>query len=142
MKTEKEEIEGKLQSQDIDRSKYLFGVQYILELARTAYSLYSQRDMTGRREIILFLLSNFLFKRGNLSPVYKKPFSILTKMRVYPIESGRLDSNQRPLSPEPSALTRLSYAPKVNFATLSLFRCPTSAYTECNLYPRVSGLRF
>ena len=26
--------------------------------------------------------------------------------------SGRLDSNQRPLSPEPSAPTRLSYAPK------------------------------
>ncbi len=104
LKKEKEEIEGKLQSQDIDRSNYLFGVQYILELARTAYSLYSQRNMTGRREIILFLLSNSLFTRGNLSPVYNKPFSILTKMRTYPVESGRLDSNQRPPEPHSGAL--------------------------------------
>jgi len=76
----------------IRTAKYLFGVQYILELARTAYSLYLQRDMTGRREIILFLLSNSLFTRGNITPVYKKPFDILAKMRTYPIESGRLDA--------------------------------------------------
>jgi hypothetical protein len=28
-----------------------------------------------------------------------------------PTESGRLDSNQRPLGPEPSTLAKLSYAP-------------------------------
>ena len=37
----------------------------------------------------------------------------LTKAVNGSVQSGRLDLNQRPLGPEPSALARLSYAPEL-----------------------------
>ena len=42
---------------------------------------------------------------------YVIPFSGIVVSPLFSSKSGRLELNQRPLGPEPSALARLSYAP-------------------------------
>ena len=44
----------------------------------------------------------------------RKP-SAFRRKAFYPVNSGRLDLNQRPLRPERSALSKLSYAPWFSF---------------------------
>ncbi len=42
----------------------------------------------------------------------EKAVQLSCRTALAPVQSGRLDSNQRPLGPEPSALARLSHAPR------------------------------
>ena len=51
-------------------------------------------------------------RQGGLTGRFRNPSPPLRGTTVIHGESGRLDSNQRPLRPERSALARLSYAPK------------------------------
>ncbi len=91
----------------------------VFELANDAYKLYSEREPLQHRELLKWLFSNFTFADGELTPTWRKPFSLLVDRPGDPNEngadsdeqnrrrsewSGRRDSNPRPLGPEPSAL--------------------------------------
>ena len=94
----------------------------------------------AKRLILQIIGSNLFLKDRKLLLDFKKPFLAIAEAQnppngqkqpfepmetiantgqnaenptVCPAPSGRLDSNQRPLGPEPSALTKLSYAPKL-----------------------------
>jgi len=54
------------------------GVQ-ILELAQEAYSLYMQRDVSERRELLNCVLSNCVIDDLTLYPTYKKPFDLIAE---------------------------------------------------------------
>ena len=70
--------------------------------AETAESVLPPDDVKPQAKALpLFLLSTFYRSTPLLKRlVFDRPF-----------QSGRLDLNQRPLRPERSALTKLSYAP-------------------------------
>ena len=83
----------------------------ILELVQKAYSAYLEQDNAGKRSLLNILLSNCTLNDGNLYPTYQKPFNLLTNDLSRSNWSGREDLNLRPLGPEPSAHTKLRYAP-------------------------------
>ena len=53
------------------------------------------------------------------SPTNEKALRLNSRRASRPIRSGRLDLNQRPLGPEPSALARLSHAPLADMDGMS-----------------------
>ena len=67
-----------------------------LELAKRAYSLYSQQPFAERRRLLDSVLSNCTFDRGTLYPTYIKPFDLLSQGHETGNWRGRRDSNPRP----------------------------------------------
>lgn len=65
----------------------------ILEFAKDAYPLFSRVDATEKAKLLKIVLSNCELKAGILTPMYKKPFDVLTEScknkKTYP----RQDSN-------------------------------------------------
>ena len=52
-----------------------------LELAKTAYVRYFEKDFTQRRRLLDSVLPNCTFDRGTLCPTYAKPFDLLAQGR-------------------------------------------------------------
>jgi hypothetical protein len=54
----------------------------------------------------------FIFKNRHIFFLFTPPFPKKQLLYFDETESGRVDLNHRPLGPEPSALSKLSYAPE------------------------------
>src|SRR5262249_12129858 len=67
----------------------------ILELAKTAHSLYKSQDSTEQRRLLETVLSNCTFDRGSLCPTYTKPFDLLVQGRETGNWRRGRDSNPR-----------------------------------------------
>ena len=91
----------------------------LLTLARKAHSLFESANGIEKRRLLNFVLSNCVWKDGELHAEYRQPFDILAETIAetdpsqeggsaeIPLNekwSGREDSNLRPLPPEDSAL--------------------------------------
>ena len=74
------------------------------ELLERAPVLYLKRDDEERARLLRAVVSNCMIRRGNVDPVYKKPFDVV----AVGVETGewwrRADSNRQPLRCERSAL--------------------------------------
>jgi site-specific DNA recombinase len=93
------------------KKNYLEEGILMLELASQAHQLYVSRSPTEKREFLDFLLSNSVWKDGELTATYKQPFDILADMAteqarkkavgdvsngLSPVQRGGRDSNPRP----------------------------------------------
>ncbi len=76
---EKEEIEREIiECKNSLKDIKIEDAKLILELAQNAYTLYSNQPLSEKRKLLNIILSNCTFDSGNLCPVYKKPFDILS----------------------------------------------------------------
>jgi hypothetical protein len=66
------------QYERVGAKSYDLGIN-ILELAKSAYSLYLEQKNEEKRKLLNTLLSNGTFIRGTLYPTYNKPFDILAR---------------------------------------------------------------
>ena len=102
-KRKSEEWEAELATVDAELARlsrptpaYAVTAEKTLELAKHAYSLYSQQSFAERRRLLDTVLSNCTFDRGTLCPTYVKPFDLLSQGRETGNWRGRRDSNPRP----------------------------------------------
>ncbi len=96
--------------QQAKRHYYKEGI-LLLELSSKAYQLYVSRTPVEKREFLDFLLSNSVWKNGELTVTYRTPFNIIAEMAaeqtrkkaagdvsngLSPVQRGGRDSNPRP----------------------------------------------
>ena len=98
---------GQSREKTVGRGLKAFELSQDQDLART----FVTKKPPVRRRIPNALCLNISLDDVTLVPTYNGPFDLLAEGRRNGFESGRLDSNQRPLRPERSALARLSHAP-------------------------------
>lgn len=91
--TELAAVEAELSRLSQPTPAYTVTAARILELAKTAYFLYSKQDLEGRRQLLDSLLSNCTFDRGTLCPTYVKPFDLLSRGRENGEWRGGRDSS-------------------------------------------------
>ncbi len=83
----------------------------IIELAQQLSQKYVTLSPPQKRQIADSVFLNLRLDHVNLVADYRVPFSILAENGTRPLDSGRLDSNQRPLDPQSSTLSKLRHAP-------------------------------
>jgi site-specific DNA recombinase len=76
---EQQSLLAKIEKHQSANKSYLDEGIRILELSQQAVKLYEKQEMKERRKILNFLLSNSIWKNGQLIPSYRKPFDILVK---------------------------------------------------------------
>jgi hypothetical protein len=67
----------------------------ILELAKTAHTLFIQQEPSEQARLLKILLSNCTFDRGSLSPSYSKPFDMFVQGNEKGDWRREWDSNPR-----------------------------------------------
>lgn len=120
--TELDIIEDKLERVDeVDKDFYITA-EYILKLAKHSNQLFKRSEHDERRLLINTILLNATWDGVSLSYDYKEPFNLLAEMNESTVWGAQPDLNRRPLGPQPSALTNLSYAHHRFFEVKTLFR--------------------
>ena len=76
----------------------------ILEFAQHFVEQYVTLPVPKKREVVNSVFLNLQLDAVNLCGDYRLPFSILAENRRRPLDSGRLDLNQRPHDPQSCAL--------------------------------------
>ena len=103
-------IEDKLKSVDeVDKDFYITA-EYILQLAQRSSELFKRSEHEERRLLIKTVLLNVTWDGVSLCYDYRNPFNLLAEMNGSTVWGAQPDLNRRPLGPQPSALTNLSYA--------------------------------
>jgi site-specific DNA recombinase len=108
--TELNSIEDKLKSVDETDKDFYVTTEYILQLAKHSSELFRCSEYEERRLLINTVLLNVTWDGVSLCYDYQEPFNLLAEMNESMVRGARPDLNRRPLGPQPSALTRLSYA--------------------------------
>ncbi len=102
---EKVRLESRISDTDSSKSgARLLDAQRIIELAKSAYSLYLMRNPSEKAELLKKVLLNCRIDGVSLYPAYRKPFDMICKRVKSEEWSGRADLNCRPLAPQASAL--------------------------------------
>ena len=81
LKLELSEVEQKVHNLTQANHNHIEEGIQIIELARNATMTYSRANMSQKRTLLKFLLSNFSFEDGKLTPEWRKPFDLLSLMR-------------------------------------------------------------
>jgi site-specific DNA recombinase len=81
------------------KKNYLEEGIILLELASEAYQLYMKRTPAKKRQFLDFLLSNSIWKDGELKVTYRKPFDILEEMTTEQKKKKAAGSVSSGLSP-------------------------------------------
>lgn len=89
-----EEISVQLEAHQTASNKYLQTGIKLLELGRSAKSLYLRLNEEDKQELLKTVLSNSVLKDGSLTPVYNKPFNLLVKNHDLKKWWAQLESNQ------------------------------------------------
>lgn len=106
---EKRSLESQLRAHQRSNGEGLEQVREVLELAKSAYSLFLRQDPHDQRELLQYVTSNLFLRDGLIEPEYRKPFDLLafaaTEFKGETADSGsddpksavkwaQLDSNQ------------------------------------------------
>ncbi len=65
--------------QDAEQSYFEEGSK-LLELTQRAYELFEKQDARERRQFLGYLLSNCIWKEGELSATFRQPFDLIAEM--------------------------------------------------------------
>ena len=76
---EQDNILRKIEKHQNANKNYLNEGVRLLELVQNAIKLYEKQEMSEKRKILNFEVSNSIWKHGRLTPIYRKPFDILAK---------------------------------------------------------------
>ena len=83
----------------------LVTVNYTLELANKAHSLYVSQNPEEQGKLLRMILSNCATDGISLSPQYRKPFDVIFQRVKTEEWRARRDSNPQPTAPEAGALS-------------------------------------
>jgi site-specific DNA recombinase len=83
----------------------------IFELTQGLAGQYVTFPVFQKRQVVDSVFSNLRLDSTTLCGDYRLPFAILAEDGHRPVNSGRVDSNHRPLGPEPSALSQAELRP-------------------------------
>jgi site-specific DNA recombinase len=98
-RNEQIEIRKSIQLHEQANKSYLYDGVRILELARNAYRLYIEQDMSEKRRLLQIVFSNCTWLDGRLTPVYRKPFDLLAKTNVAYQEGVEVSQENRDFRP-------------------------------------------
>ena len=101
---EKLRLEERLRKLEQTRMGWIEPAKSFVVAAHRAASVVKSDDPVERKEFLKKIGSNLRLGAKTLRFDYEKPWDILAKNQKNENWSGRLDLNQRPLGPEPSAL--------------------------------------
>jgi hypothetical protein len=54
----------------------------LLELAQNAYSFFIQQDVSAKRRLLNFVISNSVWDGENLIPIFKQPFNMVASSMI------------------------------------------------------------